>query len=108
MISRNAYECPPWVDDETDSHPKKKWLGEFPPSHLKADLHLSRSVVHEQSQKKNYRKRDTDQPKQSASTKAHDGLHNLCCVVNSAVFREFRILRTSLTSFRFEASDRAA
>ena len=49
-------------------------------------------MVHEQSQKKNDRKRDTDQPKQRAFTKAHNGLHNLCCVVNSGVPREFRIL----------------
>jgi hypothetical protein len=49
-----------------------------------------RSVMHEQRQKKNDRKRDTDQPKQSASTKAHDGLHSLCCVINSAVIQKFR------------------
>jgi hypothetical protein len=55
-------------------------------------------MVHEQSQKKNDRKRDSDQPKQSASTKAHDGLHNLFCGVNSAVPREFRILNRP-TSF---------
>jgi hypothetical protein len=47
--------------------------------------------MHEQRQKKNDRKRDTDQPKQSASTKAHDGLHSLCCVINSAVIHKFRI-----------------
>ena len=50
-----------------------------------------RSVMHEQRQKKNDRKRDTDQPKQSASTKAHDGLHSFCCVINSAVIHKFRI-----------------
>ncbi|MGC2316275.1 MAG: hypothetical protein WA615_07225, partial [Bradyrhizobium sp.] len=37
---------------------------------------LHRSVVHKQRKNKDDRKRDTDQPKQSTFTKAHDSLHD--------------------------------
>jgi hypothetical protein len=48
--------------------------------------------VHEQRQKKNDRQRNSYQPQQSASTKAHDGLHSsLHWENNPAHFPEFRL-----------------
>jgi hypothetical protein len=46
------------------------------------------SVVHEQRRNENERKWDTNQPKQSASTKAHDDLHSTC-LLNPGKFGGF-------------------
>ena len=67
--------------------------GFLAPSQFLTKSCLAPLVMHKQSYKKNDRKRDTNQPKQSASTKAHDNLHRLPCLINSEKFREFQMGR---------------